>query len=246
MTTSEAPPRVRPSDGRLRTHLLLAALLQLVACAFARADTLERPAIRVALAPVANTRMSGIAWRALTEECTRIWAREGVALSWRGAADGSDVVLPLVFDEREVRKHDRKSDEAFGVTLFLGRSQRIVVSIARARLVVSQRHGLADSGDGMTLDIAMGRLLGRVVAHEIGHAILLTTRHAAEGLMNARLDGDDLRPSADGQFALSAPDRSRLAVRFSNLRPSAPRGADVAAVTWMDAPPAPSQRRARR
>ena len=224
-------------------RLLFAAVLWLAASQLARAEAAPRPVIRVALTPVIVDTMSGIAWRAMTEECDGIWAREGIALTWSGASAGADVVLPLVFDHREVKKHDPKTGDAFGVTIFAGRSQRILISAARARDVVGQRRGLADSGDSTTLDIAMGTLLGRVVAHEIGHALLLTKAHTAGGLMNASLETADVRPLLDDRFALSAPDRSRLAVRFSH----APRGeAALASVTWTDVPTAPSPRRAPR
>jgi hypothetical protein len=201
---------------------LLAAALLFISCQLAHAETAGRIA-RVALAPVMVDQVSGVAWRAMTAECNRIWAREGIALSWDGSSGDADVVLPLVFDHRETRKHDRKDGDAFGVTLFAGRSQRIVVSIDRAREVVAQRHGLADSSDGMTLDIALGTVLGRVVAHEIGHALLLTTTHASDGLMHPHIEAGDLRPSLDGRFALSGPDRWRLSTRFSNWNPSAQR-----------------------
>jgi hypothetical protein len=224
-------------------RLLLAVALLLAACPLARAEAAPGPAIRVALAPVVVDRMSGIAWRAMTDECNAIWAPEGIALTWSGEDAGADVVLPLIFDHRQLKKHDPKTGDAFGVTLFAGRSQRILVSIDRARDVVGLRRGLADSNNATTLDIAMGTLLGRVVAHEIGHALLLTLAHATEGLMRARLDADDLRPALDGQFALVAPDRQRLAVRFSH---SAAREPVPATFTWTDAPPAPSPRRAQR
>jgi hypothetical protein len=227
---------------RVPARLLLPAVLLLACGQLARADS-SRQAIRVALAPQMVDTLSGVAWKALTAECTEIWAREGVQLTWSGATDGADVVLPLVFNHREVRKHDHKGGDAFGVTLFSGHSRSIVVSIDRARDVIAQRRGLADSSDAMTLDIVTGRLLARVVAHEIGHALLLTLTHAAEGLMRARLDTGDLGPGLDGDFALAAPDRGRLAMRFSNHRP--PEVAR-ATVTWTDAPPAPSRPRAPR
>ena len=223
-------------------RLLLAVVLPLAACQPARAETATRPVIRVALAPVIVDTMSGMAWWAMTNECNKIWAREGIAIMWSGSNSNADadVVLPLVFDHRELKKHDPKAGDAFGVTIFAGRSQRILISAARARDVVGQRRGMADSGDSTTLDLAMGTLLGRVVAHEIGHALLLTTTHTAGGLMNASLETADVRPLLDDRFALSAPDRTRLAVRFSN----AARGeATLASVTWTDVPPAPSPRR---
>ena len=211
------------SATRLLARRLTTVTLLLVSCQQLRAQSEDRRIARVALAPVIVDTMSGVAWRAMTAECNRIWAREGIALTWDGTSRDADVVLPLVFDQREARKHDRKDGDAFGVTIFAGRSQRIVVSVARAREVVGRRHGLADSSDGMALDVATGTIVGRVVAHEIGHALLLTTRHAAGGLMHPHIDADSLRPALDGQFALSAPDRLRLSTRFSSWSLSAQR-----------------------
>ena len=188
--------------------------------------------------------MSGVAWRAMWQECNAIWAREGITVTWSKTDTGGDVRLPLRFDDREVRKHDPKGDAALGVTVFVGRSQQILVSIARARHVIALRRGLADSGDATTLDIALGVLLGRVIAHEIGHALLLTTRHSNDGLMRAEYDADDVRPATGGRFALARHERDRLAVRFSNM-PSPPQVA-LAHFTWRDAPPVPSLLRAPR
>ena len=227
----------------LTGRLLLAAVLQLAACRGAAAEQADRP-VRLALDPRFVEHMSGVAWRSMTQESTEIWAREGIALSWSGPSAGADLVLSVVFDDRAVRKHDARHEDAFGVTLFAGRDQHIVVSIPRAREVVARRSGLADSSDAMTLDIAMGVVLGRVVAHEIGHALLLTLSHATHGLMNSRIETADLRPLPAAELALLAPDRHRLTVRFSN-RP-APVQVANASFTWRDVPPAPSPRLARR
>jgi hypothetical protein len=236
---------------RAPARLLLAAALILATGQIARAETTLRP-IHIALAPVVKGPLSGVAWRALTQECSAIWAGEGVALTWSGADGRARVVLPLLFDDRELGKHDPKGEDALGVTAFEGRSQRILVSVARARRVLELRRGLADSGDATTLDIAMGVLLGRVIAHEIGHAILLTTRHSADGLMRAQYGAGDVRPAVRGQFALSPSERDRLAVRFSNapaavqLADATPAATPLADLTWKDAPPAPVRLRAPR
>jgi hypothetical protein len=229
---------------RVPARLLLAAVLLFAACPPARAESAAPTDVRIKIAPVVKEKMSGVAWRAMTEECNRIWAAEEIALEWSDWSAGARVVVPLVFDAREVQKHDSKRDSALGVTLFAGRSRRIVVSVARAREIIGLRRGLASSEDAMTLDVAMGILLGRVVAHEIGHALLLTTSHSTHGLMRAQYDSLDLRPSLQGQFALSRSDRERLAVRFSN-EPT-PAQLALAEVTWMDVPPAPSRTRAPR
>jgi len=247
---------------RTLARLLLAATFHLLAGGlWAGAQTLELPAIRVRLEPVVQDTISGVAWNSMTQELRDIWSREGIDVAWKGDGDSdADVTLPVAFHDRELRKHDPKDGEAFGVTLFAGRSRRILVSAPRARLVVTGHRGLADSGDAMTLDIAHGRLLGRVLAHEVGHALLLTLRHSTHGLMSAQLEQRTLAPLGAAQFALSASDRERLATRFSNTEaaelraeasrkaPVRPAAADatITPITWVDAPPAPSRRRAPR
>jgi hypothetical protein len=224
-------------DTGVPARLLLAAVMTLAIAPPAGAQTAAERPIRVTLAPVEKDIMSGIAWRAMTQECDAIWAREGITLTWSKTDTNAHVRLPLRFDDREVRKHDPKSEAALGVTLFAGRSQEILVSIPRARHVIERRQGFADSNAATTLDIALGVLLGRVIAHEIGHVLLLTTRHSNDGLMRAEYDAGDVRPAAGGQFALARHERDRLAVRFSNM-PSSPQVA-LAGFTWRDAP-APS------
>jgi hypothetical protein len=254
---------------RVPVHrLLAAAALHLIAGAvWAGAQTIERPVIRVRLVPEIKDDLSGVAWNAMTQAFREIWSREGVDVAW---ADGNeqgppaDVTLPVIFDDRELRKHDPKPAEAFGVTLFAGRSQRILLSVKRAREVISAHRGLADSKDGMTLDIAHGRLIGRIVAHEVGHALLLTLRHSTHGLMSPQLEQRDAPPLGELQFALSASDRERLTTRFTRIedvgqradasrdeRPAgpaaaAPGAAAMTTITWTDAPPAPSRPRVRR
>ncbi len=200
----------------------------------AQAQTAGRPSVRVVLDPSLVDAVSGVAWNAMTEECRRIWAPEGVDVVWRWNRDdlpSGAVSFPVRFDDRTVRRHDPKHGEAFGVTLFAGHSRRILVSAPRARqMVAATRKGIAASGDALTLDIALGRVLGRVLAHEIGHALLLSTRHATEGLMSPHLHARAVGTVDAQQFALSTTDRERLAMRFSGSDTGEPpRRADASA-----------------
>lgn len=103
----------------------------------------------------------------------------------------------------------------------------------------------------MLFDAAVGRVLGRVVAHEIGHVLLLSTRHATAGLMSPSLQTLRLGGFDPAFYGLSAPDRERLAARFANggkgeprvsapppalARGAGPGGATVVPVTFRDAP----------
>jgi hypothetical protein len=67
-------------------------------------------------------------------------------------------------------------------------------------------------------DALVGRALGRVLAHEIGHYLLASRRHDRDGLMRASFDGDELlRPGRHG-FAIAARDLPRLRTRLAGLR----------------------------
>jgi hypothetical protein len=55
----------------------------------------------------------------------------------------------------------------------------------------------------------VARLLGRAVAHELGHYLLASKRHSKDGLMRASFDWRDATWNAPGQFRLS-PDQAAL------------------------------------
>jgi hypothetical protein len=56
----------------------------------------------------------------------------------------------------------------------------------------------------------LGRAIGRILAHEIGHFVLGTRGHAAHGLMRAEQAADDLVAPTRGELGLSAADVARL------------------------------------
>jgi len=218
---------------RVRAQLLLAAVFHLIVLGHAARAQFRDTPLRVRFTPVIRDYVSGASWTAMTAECDQIWSVQGVEIGWR--ADRTDatpeVTLPLVFDDRELQTHDpSRREDAFGITLFSGRTQRVLVSIGRVRNLVAARRQLADSDDSTIRDMAVGRLLGRVVAHELGHVLLLTTAHAHQGLMSASLSGRSLGPFEPARFALSAAERDRLATRFSTS-PHGEQRADASTIT---------------
>ena len=66
-------------------------------------------------------------------------------------------------------------------------------------------------------DTLVGRALGRVMAHEIGHYLLASRVHTSEGLMRAAFDGDELLRPGRGGFAVPARDLPRLRTRLAGL-----------------------------
>jgi hypothetical protein len=63
----------------------------------------------------------------------------------------------------------------------------------------------------------VGRALGRVLAHELGHYLLASRVHTADGLMRASFDGDELLRPARGSFAIATRDLPRLRARLAGL-----------------------------
>lgn len=63
----------------------------------------------------------------------------------------------------------------------------------------------AEAGAGETL-----RVLGRAVAHEIGHFLLQSNTHAANGLMRARIDAQEFADPSRISFRLDQETQRQL------------------------------------
>lgn len=199
---------------------LIAALTASVFGAVAFSDELHRyrnPAsacIRV----IAKDHVSGPAFRTLQNEATRIWQQNGIALTWtQPAAVPCDTFEEVVFDDDKlVKLAGGKKDQALARTVFLGRSRTIVVSVPRAfdMLALLKDKFVQISNDGER-DFRGGILLGRIVAHELGHALLTTLAHSKTGLMRPVFGLKDVLSDDERLNALTAVESSRLAMRFS-------------------------------
>ena len=162
--------------------------------------------------------VSGVALNTLAAEATRIWIRHGVDLTWKQpVAATCPTIVSIIFDERALLKlAGGMIDTALARTVFLGRSQTIYVSAPRAFAMLSQlkqQHQMFNNGGER--DFRGGTLLGRVVAHELGHVLLTTTAHSEKGLMRPVFGLRDVLSSDEETTRLSAIETNRLAMRFS-------------------------------
>jgi hypothetical protein len=146
---------------------------------------------------------------ALVAEATSIWRREGVSLRFPppAAVPPEDAPrLRVLVIHREV---EGDGHWPVGELLRTGADGTIpappgyavaVISIPAARRVV------AAAGFGRDVptvaDRRLGVVLGRAVAHELGHYLLATTTHAPHGLMRARIDAADFSDLRAGAFFL--------------------------------------------
>jgi hypothetical protein len=171
-------------------------------------------AIRIDLSALRS--LSAPTLQALRTETEALWVPHGVVLSWVittslpdprpdnavrvviGTCDASPCGLgSVVFREDQFRPD--------GTLTIL--PAEIVGSLRRVRW--NGRH-VGDLPSDMR-DALVGRAFGRVLAHELGHYVLASRRHAPDGLMKAEFRPDQLIAPSRDSFVL--PETMRPLVR---------------------------------
>ena len=149
------------------------------------------------------------------EEATLIWAAYGVDVHRSGASDTSGdrgIRLAVMFADRP---DSRTAEMALGSILFVDDVAKPAITMYRsaiaALLATVTLHGSNDREWPTLLhDLVLGRVLGRALAHEIGHFLLQSRDHTATGLMRARQWTSDLVSPDRRGFDLSAGEVTRL------------------------------------
>jgi hypothetical protein len=208
--------------------LLAIAVAVVAAGVHARGAEAARVDVRITMA----SDLPDAARRTLVEEVDAIWREAGVGIRWVEGhePDGSTRALRVLVVQRPVGSR-HGGDWVVGELLrFDGGAAIAVVSIARAEQIV---HAAAAGTTRVTphavVQRRLGVVLGRAVAHEIGHYLLGDGVHARHGLMRRTFqprEFADLRPRtfaldehsqrliherlvgpdrADGALALSSP-----------------------------------------
>jgi hypothetical protein len=141
----------------------------------------------------------------LLEEAAAIWRRQGVAIEWLPASDdlprAANRLRALVVD-RPARRHV-DGPFAIGELVRTSNSHPIaLVSIERAEWLLASARGAATNELLAVSEHRLGIVLGRALAHEIGHFLLGTTTHARSGLMRPHFDAIEFTDLRDGIFAL--------------------------------------------
>ena len=186
-----------------------------------------RSAAHVCVEFTAADHLSGPAFRTMREEATRIWLRHGVALTWSAQPAGTacDATVPLVFDEERMASvSSGKYKDALAITVFSGQSRVVYVSVPRAFKMLSQVREFTRIDTDGERDVRGGMLIGRIVAHELGHVLLTTMSHSRTGLMRPVFGPRDVLSADDRTTELSSIETDRLAMRFSLVPLESPNG----------------------
>lgn len=144
---------------------------------------------------------------ALVREVDAIWQREGVRVIWTGdAVDAATLPSDIrVLVVSASGANPSAGEHAWPVAELLRDQQAQPVAIAsvdaaRRVLEASHRTGEPDA----LVARRLGVVLGRAVAHELGHFLLQTATHARHGLMRTRISADDFADLRVGGFGLDA------------------------------------------
>jgi hypothetical protein len=167
------------------------------------------------------------------EEVTRIWAAHGVdvrrANSTDAGWDGARRLTVVLVDDPDLADHQKRhvAGNVLASISFLDDLPRPTIFAYPNTIatIVSDSTLLGLHGSEWSADlreVVLGRVLGRALAHEVGHFLLRSRNHSAIGLMRANPSVRDLIGRDRQTFFLSADDQKRLAwVTTASLQASA-------------------------
>jgi hypothetical protein len=179
--------------------------------------------------PVLNLRLTvsselpGVSRKALIAETESIWREGHVKLRWlQGSANPqSGSSLRVLVTPRAVTSTIEGQRWTVGELLrFDGSTAIAVASITGAQRIVAETQALRFVDLPAVSQYRLGVVLGRAVAHEIGHYLLATNTHSPYGLMRASIDAREFADLRTGAFRLDREAVAHLAAQASRGRDS--------------------------
>jgi hypothetical protein len=175
---------------------------------FAAATAVQPARIVLVFAP--DSGLTPVVVAAATREASAIWSGGGVAVERALAhADAGDAMVILV--SNAAPKTRVRRDDALGEVRFRdGKAAGLITIYFDALMRLVQHATLAGATESqwpaLLRERIVGRALGRVLAHEIGHIVLQSGRHTPNGLMRASYPGADLIEPGRRQFVIDVPE----------------------------------------
>lgn len=155
--------------------------------------------------------LAPISSRALRTEAAAIWHRSGIDLHWL-TSEAADPSLRVLVSPQAVATHGGQAQWTLGELLrFDDQAAIAVVSIAGAQRIVDQSRQSRVFDVGDQRDYRLGVVLGRAVAHEVGHFLLRTNTHATSGLMRATINAHEFADISSRAFGLDEAAQAHLA-----------------------------------
>lgn len=149
-------------------------------------------------------------------EVQAIWKVLGAQIRSVEAPDDGCARIVVVKADRDALPEDMTHEDAIGwVPFAAGHARQLMfLRVGRARLMVA---GVITgvNPEGLT-NLMLAKLLGRTVAHELGHVLLNNSSHADSGLMRARYRANDVLRVQASAYTLNSDERARLFTRLAS------------------------------
>lgn len=200
--------------GSRRVWMALAIALGLCGSVPRAADKafVEEPTVlKVRL--TTSSELSSASQRALVDETESIWRDAHVQLRWIRDNDPADDQRPLriVVTRRVVQASAHQRWPVGELMRFEDRSAIAMASITAALRIVDESPELPLVDLPAMSQYKLGVVLGRAVAHEIGHYLLQSNTHSQYGLMRASIDAREFADLRTGAFRLDRESQASLA-----------------------------------
>ena len=182
----------------------------------------QEPGARLDVLLTTASTLSESARASMMSEAAAIWRQQGVLIDWLSSTTVRSVagnrLRVLVVQKRLGNKGVEPINVGELVRPTNGHPVALV-SIESAQQLVASVRGRAGNELIAVDQRRLGIVLGRALAHEIGHYLLDTHTHARSGLMRPTFDALEFTDLRDGTFALdhdaAAWMRTRVAEKFA-------------------------------
>ncbi len=182
----------------------------------ARADERMRVALDIRNSVVTAPKVLAAALR----EASAIWAPYGVVVeratrTRREPGAAGMTIVPMTLESARARGHLTSHAAPLGWTGFVRDAPPIMkISIFYDVITLAANDGVLfgvrDVQSSILQERLLARVLGRTIAHEVGHVVLRSPDHSTSGLMRAAQSVADLQHPNSTGFALQEPDVARL------------------------------------
>jgi hypothetical protein len=164
--------------------------------------------------------LSAAARRLLVQEAESIWRDAGVRINWvnETEADTSPRTLRVVVDRRPGPSGHGGNWVVGELLRFHDGAAMATVSIPRAEVIVhAAGTGAAYGSPDSVVQHRLGVVLGRALAHEIGHYLRESGAHASHGLMRASFQPREFTDLRSGTFEVDDASRRLIHQRLRAL-----------------------------
>ena len=186
--------------------------------------------LHIAVVVVMSGSMTARQLQEMKRETSQIWRPYGVALFWcdqtpaecRPESVKIDPILLVRSDDRRAARRGR-DERSLGAIQFTDGTPGPNISLAIDSIVGMVLDSSVANDPVATWPAAMrdrviGRAIGRVLAHEIGHFLLGLPTHTTTGMMRAWFTARDLTSPGHQQWTIGKPFVARLQARLAMLR----------------------------